>query len=151
MLQQQLKKKRPFDSPEQEAALNLSRTAGVLDNAAEQLFRAHGLSGACYNVLRILRGAGTEGLPSLEIRERLVSPLPDVTRLVDRLCASGLVRRQRTDADRRIVLVSIGQKGMDLLAKLDGPVIELHRKQLGHLTKQELSELNRLLEKARRD
>ena len=148
VLQDELKKRNPFDAPEQEVALNLARTAERLQAEFSRLFKAHGITGAQYNVLRILRGAGAE-LPCLEIAGRMITHLPDITRLVDRLEAAGLVERYRTDEDRRLVLVRITKPGLRVLGELDAPVLELHRRQLGHLTPEELAELNRLLVKAR--
>ncbi|MBB6430165.1 MarR family winged helix-turn-helix transcriptional regulator [Algisphaera agarilytica] len=152
-LQHELKKQQPFDCPAEEAYLNLARTAGALCGEFNQLFKANCLSESTYNVLRILRGAqkveGLPGLPSLEVAERLVTRVPDITRLVDRLIQAGLARRTRDDADRRVVIVSITSEGLALLRKLDKPIRQLHEKQLGHLSCKELTELNRLLEKAR--
>src|SRR5215208_4015649 len=143
-LQHELHKRNPFDAPEQEVALNLARTADQLQHEFARLFKERGLTEPQYNVLRILRGAGTE-LPCLEIAGRMISHLPDITRLVDRLEGAGLVKRSRTEADRRLVLVRITERGRQVLDGLDGPVLELHRKQLGHLTAEEMAELNRLL------
>ena len=84
-LQAELKKRDPFDSLEQEAFLNLLRTTDQLNCEFTRLFMAHGLSGPQYNVLRILRGAGEEGLPCLEIASQMITRMPDITRLVDRL------------------------------------------------------------------
>src|SRR5213075_32422 len=95
------------------------------------------------------RGAGGRGLPSLEIGARMIQRVPDVTRIVDRLEADGLVRRARTSDDRRVVLVQITAKGLDLLAKLDGPVNALHQKQFPKLSRRELDQLNRLLVQSR--
>jgi DNA-binding MarR family transcriptional regulator len=153
-LAREIKKVHPFERPAEEAYLNVLRTAAVLVAPFERFFREHGLSEATYNVLRILRGArdaagASDGLPSQEIGGRLVTRVPDVTRLVDRLEADGLVRRARTSEDRRVVLVQITRRGLDLLAKLDGPVNELHERLLAHLSRRELDELNRLLVKAR--
>lgn len=148
-LQDEVKKRDPFEAPEQEVALNLVKTAEFVQAAFARLFKQHRITGAQYNVLRILRGAGTS-LPCLEISGRMISHLPDITRLVDRLEAAGLVARCRTQEDRRVVLVGITPPGLDLLAKLDAPVLQLHRCQLGHLTREELAEFNRLLVKARR-
>lgn len=150
VLQEELKKRRPFDCPEQEAALNLARTQDYLLQPFARLFAGHGISPPQYNVLRILRGAGGDGLPCQEIAGRMVTRMPDITRLVDRLEGAGLVERRRTREDRRVVLVSIRQRGRDLLGRLDEPVLELHRRTLGHLSRAELQELNRLLVKARR-
>jgi DNA-binding MarR family transcriptional regulator len=149
-LQQELKKRAPFDVPEQEAMLNLLRTADHLQLEFVRLFRSHGLSPAQYNVLRILRGEGGEGLPSLEIAGRMITAVPDITRLVDRLEAAGLVCRDRSDRDRRVVRVRVTSCGLGRLECLDGPVLALHRRLLGHLEPDELSTLNTLLVKARR-
>lgn len=153
-LQHELKKQQPFDCPAEEAYLNLVRTAGALCGDFNQLFKAHQLSESTYNVLRILRGAqkteSLPGLPSLEVAERLVTRVPDITRLVDRLIQAGLAERTRDDVDRRVVIVSITAAGLAALRKLDKPIRQLHEQQLGHLTAKELGDLNRLLEKARR-
>lgn len=147
-LGEEIKKRGPFDAPEQEVALNLARTCDRQTSAFARLFKSHGISGAQYNVLRILRGAG-EPLPCQEIAGRMITQLPDITRLVDRLEEAGLVERSRTPEDRRLVLTKITEAGLRLLAGLDEPVVQLHRAQLGHLTPDELTELNRLLVKAR--
>jgi DNA-binding MarR family transcriptional regulator len=147
-LQHELRKKKPFDSPEQEACLNLVRTQDHIGHHFAQLFGDHGISGPQYNVLRILRGAG-EGLPCQEIGSRMITRMPDITRLVDRLEGVGLVTRCRTPQDRRLVLVTITPAGLDLLARLDSPVLDLHKRLLGHLNREELAELSRLLVKAR--
>ena len=91
-LQDEIKKRNPFDSPEQEVALNLARTADRHHGEFARLFKGHGITGAQYNVLRILRGAG-EALPCQEISGRMIAQLPDITRLVDRLEDAGLVER----------------------------------------------------------
>jgi DNA-binding MarR family transcriptional regulator len=147
-LQHELQKRDPFDVPEQEVALNLARTADQLQLEFARLFKQRGLTEPQYNVLRILRGAGT-ALPCLEIAGRMISHLPDITRLVDRLEGAKLVERHRTEADRRVVLVGITDAGLEVLGALDAPVLELHRRQLGHLSAEEMAELNRLLVKAR--
>ncbi len=148
-LQAEIKKRRPFESPAEEAFLNLVRTYGVLEADFLRLFKQQGISEPKYNVLRILRGAGGDGLPSLEIASRMITRVPDVTRIVDRLETQGLVKRGRRSEDLRVVVVSITKKGIDLLAKLDEPVKQLHCRQLQHMTRGELEELSRLLEKAR--
>jgi DNA-binding MarR family transcriptional regulator len=149
LLHDEIKRKKPFDIPEEEAYLNVRRTESLLALGFERLFKAHGISEPKYNVLRILRGAGGDGLPSLEIGGRMITRVPDVTRLVDRLEAQALVRRARTSRDRRVVLVSLTPKGVKLLAALDEPVLSIHDEQLGHMTHEELHELSRLLTKAR--
>jgi len=148
-LRHELRKKNPFDSPEQEASLNLARTEDFIAGEFARLFGEHGLSSSLYNVLRILRGAGADGLPCQEIAGQMVTRTPDVTRLVDRLEGGGFAERSRTPEDRRVVLVRITRAGRDLLARLDQPVLDLHKRLLGHLTRAELAELNRLLLKAR--
>jgi DNA-binding MarR family transcriptional regulator len=113
-----------------------------------RLFREHGLTPSQYNVLRILRGEG-KPMPCLEVAERMIQVVPAITGLIDRLEKQQWVRRERCSDDRRVVYVQITPKGLDLIGKLDGPVGELHRKLIGHLTRAELKELTRLLEKAR--
>jgi DNA-binding MarR family transcriptional regulator len=149
-LQEEIGKRHPFESPEEEATLNLVRTLDHLQQEFVLLFGEHGVSGPQYNVLRILRSVGGEGLPCQEIAGRMITRMPDITRLVDRLEAAGFVERRRTAEDRRVVLVTITRAGLDVLARLDAPVRELHRRQLGHLSRADLAELNRLLVKVRR-
>lgn len=147
-LQQELKKKRPFDSPEQEAVLNLLRTGDWVDNRLGRLLRDFGMTGSQYNVLRILRGEG-QPLPSLEIADRMIQVVPAITGLIDRLEKQELVVRRRCTEDRRVVYVEITPKAIALLEQLDGPVDEMHKALVGHLTRSELKELSRLLEKVR--
>ncbi len=147
-LQHELKKKRPFESAEQEAVLNLLRTSDWIDNRFGRLFRDFGLTNSQYNVLRILRGEG-QPLPSLEIADRMIQVVPAITGLIDRLEKQELVSRRRCLEDRRVVYVEITSKGLSLLKQLDAPVDEMHKSLVGHLTRTELKELSRLLEKAR--
>ncbi|MGE3819621.1 MAG: MarR family winged helix-turn-helix transcriptional regulator [Isosphaeraceae bacterium] len=149
VLREELKKRLPFATPWEEVLLNLRRTDDQLQAAFARLFKAHGLSDPSYNVLRILRGEGAP-LPCLEIAGRMVTRLPDVTRLIDRLESKGLVQRSRTEEDRRVVLIAITAAGLTLLASLDEPVQSLTRELLGHLSHEELDQLNALLVKARR-
>lgn len=149
-LQRELRKKKPFDCVEEEVALNLLRSNDFLGREFARLFGESRISGPQYNVLRILRGHRETGLPCQEITGQMVTHMPDITRLVDRLEAAGLARRERTESDRRVVLVRITAAGLKLLAGLDGPIREIHRRQLKHFSKSELSELNRLLAKIRR-
>ena len=151
----EIKKRQPFECPAQEAYLNLMRTYSVLLGPMERLFKQHGISPAKYNILRILRGAksngecGSHGLPSLEIADRLITRVPDITRLVDGLEADDLVIRTRCTEDRRVVYVGITADGLALLDRLDGPLMQMHQQTLAHLDEQEMQELNRLLVKAR--
>jgi DNA-binding MarR family transcriptional regulator len=148
-LKDEIKKKKPFEHPSEEAYLNLLRTTAVLYAVIERVFKASGLSEPQYNVLRILRGAGGEGLPSTEIASRMITRVPDVTRLVDRLEAAGLVERHRTAEDRRVVLVKVTGKALKALADLDEPLAQTHRRQMAHMTRKELEELSRIMVKLR--
>jgi DNA-binding MarR family transcriptional regulator len=148
-LQKELKKRRPFDSPEQEAALNIARTADRFGICFARLFREYGLTPSQYNVLRSLRGEG-KPLPILEVADRLLAAVPGITGLIDRLEGMGLLARRRCTEDRRVVFVAITDKGLELLGQLDGPEAALHKRLIGHLSPDELRELSRLLEKARK-
>jgi DNA-binding MarR family transcriptional regulator len=147
-LQHELKKKRPFESPEQEAAVSLMRTADRLQIRFARLLREHGLTPSQYNVLRILRGEGRP-LPILEIASRTITVVPGITGLIDRLEQAGFVNRLRCEKDRRVIYVALTDGGAKTLADLDEPFVALHRKLLGHLTQAELKEFIRLLEKVR--
>lgn len=147
-LQQELKKKRPFESLEQESVLNLLRTNDQFLNRFGRLFREYGLTPSQYNVLRILRGEG-KPMPCLEIGERMIQVVPAMTGLLDRLEKQELVKRERCTEDRRVIYVEITPKALELLATMDQPVMELHQQLVGHLSRAELKELSRLLEKAR--
>jgi DNA-binding MarR family transcriptional regulator len=148
-LQSEIKQSRPFQTLEQEAMLSLERTAAVLMHRLAERFKPHDITPTQYNVLRILRGAGDAGLSRNEVRDRLVALVPDVTRLIDRLEDAGLVARERTSADRRIVTTRITPAGLSLLSQLDQPVAEAHREQLGHMTPEQLRALIDLLVIAR--
>ena len=147
-LQRELKKKHPFEVPEQEALLNLLRTADQLQIRFARLFRRYSLTQQQYNILRILRGEG-KPLPILEIASRMITVVPGITGLVDRLEAAGLVNRKRCENDRRVVYVCVTDKALALLEDIDEPLLDLHKELLGHLAPAELESLNRLLEKAR--
>src|ERR1700750_487415 len=116
-----LKQKRPFASLQQEAFLSILRTASELSNTADKLLRQFDITQQQYNVLRILRGAGTEGLCRNEISARMVAAAPDMSRLLDRMEKSGWITRERAEDDRRQVSTYITKSGMDLLAKLETP------------------------------
>ena len=143
------KPRKPSHGLEQQAFLSLQRTADLLARGAEEAIERSGLSGTQYNVLRILRGAGPGGLCCGEVAERMITRDPDITRLLDRLEKRGLVARARDSKDRRIVTVRIAPEGLQILAELDGPVEEFHRRQLGHLGKRRLQLLIKILEFAR--
>jgi DNA-binding MarR family transcriptional regulator len=150
-LQKELKQRKPFASLEQEVVLNVMRTAGALRQGTSEVLRPYDLSPPQYNVLRILRGAGSEGLPCSEVGDRLVARDPDVTRLLDRLEKRGLVVRGRSSADRRVVTARITKKGIDLVHELDTPMTGMHVSQLGHMKRKDLKQLVDLLEQARGD
>jgi DNA-binding MarR family transcriptional regulator len=144
-LQDEIKQTRPWGSLEEEAMLNISRTSALLDHALTQAFKPHHITPTQYNVLRILRGAGSNGLCRMEIGERLVRPVPDVTRLLDRMEQTGWIRRHRGGTDRRFVTTVIAPKGLALLTKLDDEIGAIHRQQIGHLGAAELRQLVDLL------
>lgn len=130
---------------EQQVYLELLRVADSLVQDAENILKPLGLSHTQYNALRILRGAEPTGLACSGIGERMLTHDPDITRLLDRLESRGLIKREREQEDRRVVRTRITEAGLKLLAELDGPVCELHQKQLGHLQPGQLEELKHLL------
>lgn len=148
-LQTEIKQGPAFTSLEQEAMLNLLRTADTCLQGLTAVLRPFGLSHSQYNVLRILRGAGAEGLPCREIAERMITHDPDVTRLLDRLEARGLVTRSRAQQDRRVVMANITAAGLGVLEELEGPVTELIQGLLQHLGESCLRSLIALLERIR--
>ena len=148
-LRDEIKQRRPFGSAEQEAQLNLERTAAVLGHAFADALKRYGITPTQFNVLRILRGAGSEGLCRNEVRDRMIAQVPDVTRLLDRLEEAGLVERERLTTDRRQVATRITDKGLALLAELDEPVATMHKRALGHMTPEQLATLTELLTIAR--
>ena len=133
-------------SPEERAFLDLVRTTDMLSRHPAQVLKGEDLSMTQYNVLRILRGAGGDGLICGEIADRMITRDPDITRLLDRLEGRGLISRSREGPDRRMVLTRISPTGLELLARLDRPVEEAHRGQLGHLGRERLRQLGELLE-----
>jgi DNA-binding MarR family transcriptional regulator len=138
-----------FDSREQEAFLNLWRTYDRLRAYEDDLFAGFDLTPQQYNVLRLLN-ASKDPVPTLDLADRLVSRGPDVTRMLDKLEARGLILRQRGDTDRRTVFVSITPAGHTLLTRMAGPLKDCHAQQLGHLPADDLAALIALLKKARR-
>ena len=148
-LQHELKKKRPFESPEEEATLNIVRTSDQLQIRFARLLREYGLTSPTqYNILRILRGEG-KPLPILEIASRTITVVPGITGLIDRLERAGFVNRLRCAKDRRVIYVALTDQGTKTLADLNEPLLTLHRKLMGHLSPGEFKELIRLLEKVR--
>jgi DNA-binding MarR family transcriptional regulator len=144
-LRNELKQARPFATVEEEAYLNVARTAALLDHQMSQALKPYGITPTQYNVLRILRGAEPEGLCRNEVGERLVRAVPDVTRLLDRMEKMKLIARQRSDTDRRSVRTRISRKGLELAAALDEKVCAIHEAQLGHVNRTDLRTLIDLL------
>lgn len=136
-------------SPETDAMLSILRAAATLSEPFERLYRRHGLSTPLYNILRILRDNGPDGLPAGVIAAKLITPAPDITRLIDRLEKPDLAARERSTTDRRVVLVKLRPDGGRLLRLLDPLVEQLHCDVLAHLTNPELEAINRLMAKAR--
>jgi DNA-binding MarR family transcriptional regulator len=147
---QQARRVRREVCPEEAAFLELLRTTDQLSRGLVPLLKAEQLSPTQYNVLRILRGA-LEGLPCGEIGQRMITRDPDITRLLDRLEKRGLIARWRDSKDRRMVLARITPQGLKMLDRLDRPMQEAHRKQLGHLGRERLKALCELLRVARRE
>ena len=146
---QELKQNKPFPSKAQEAAVALLRTADVLRRLIGAVVEPNGITTQQYNVLRILRGAGERGLPTLEIADRMIESTPGITRLVDRLETKKLVSRQRCLTDRRQVFCSITASGLALLAVLDAPILQATDTALSILKKTELTSLIDLLDRTR--
>ena len=140
---------RRFDSPQQEAFLNLWRTYDRLRLLEDELFSRHDLTAQQYNALHLLKAAQPEKVPTLNLAARLVSRAPDITRLVDKLAERGWVERERPMDNRRVVHVGITESGVALLDQLDAEVRDCHVRQLGHLRPAELQTLVELLRKVR--
>ncbi|MBA4160091.1 MAG: MarR family transcriptional regulator [Gemmatimonadetes bacterium] len=145
----EIKQTRPFASREQEAHVSLGRTWAVVEHAFSEALKPYGITPTQYNVLRILRGAGEQGLCRSEVMERMIAKVPDATRLLDRMEAAGLIGRERDAADRRFVTTRITREGVRLLGELDEPVHELHRQHFGALDEEHLRSLIKLLGRIR--
>lgn len=148
-LRQEIKQTRPFASVEHEAHVAVGRSWAVLDHAFAEALQPFGITPTQYNVLRILRGAGEKGLCRGEVMDRMISRVPDATRLLDRIESAGLIERKRDTADRRFVTTRITEQGLRLLQDLDAPVQELHQRHFGALTKGETRKLLELLGRVR--
>lgn len=152
-LREEVGKRDPFDDPRVEAYLNVVRTASALDAPVASLLKNHDLSNAAYNVLRILRGSrasGSEdGLAGRDIADLMVSRVPDISRLVDRLLDAGYVARAPHPADGRKTLISITPAGLRCLAEIDPAIADVHRRQFPGFTDTDLANLSRLLTLAR--
>src|SRR6266852_6146597 len=146
-MRRNITKRRP-GSPEEAAFVDLWRTCDLLSRGLAQILKPEDISPTQYNVLRILRGS-PDGLPCGEIASHMITRDPDITRLLDRMEKRGLISRFRDTQDRRTVIGRITPEGLKLLARLDEPIQEIHRKQLGHLGRNRLCALTELLSDAR--
>ncbi|HET7293564.1 MAG TPA: MarR family transcriptional regulator [Vicinamibacteria bacterium] len=144
----EIRQTRPFSSPARQLAVTLMRTGEVMRHAVESALRPRGVSPEQYNVLRILRGAEAPGVPCLEIAQRMIARSPNITRMMDKMVAKGLARRQRVEGDRRVVLISITADGRRLLGDLDGAV-EAVLGRLSSMKPAQLAELVALLDEVR--
>ena len=144
-LQDEIRQRKPFTSLQQEASLSVVRTATALQDAGEEIFKPAGITGTQFNVLRILRGAEPDGLCRNALRDRMLTRMPDVTRLLDRMETAGLVERSREGDDRRMVSTRITKEGRRLLDELDPKVLAFHKRRLSHLTEAQLRTLINLL------
>ena len=148
-LKREIAQQAPFHSVEEQALLNLIRTADTLNRALQQRIRPWGITATQYNVLRILRGAHPRGLTCSAIGSRMLTEVPDITRLLARLKALKLIHQHRDRHDRRMIWTQISASGLKLLAQMDATIEVAPVEMLGHLAGDELAELIRLLEKAR--
>jgi len=150
VLKREIAQQLPFAGPEEEAILNLLRTADCLERALQRKTRTWGITSTQYNVLRILRGAQPQGLTCSAIGDRMITAEPDITRLLARLKALKLVRQQRDKRDKRMIWTHISPAGLALLVETDPTVQQLPRDLLGHLDSDQLATLIHLLELARK-
>ena len=150
-LQAELKQRKPFPSIGAEALLSVLRTAAVLEHQLTETLKPYGITHTQYNVLRILRGAGTEGLCGREIAERMVSRVPDVSRLLDRMEEAGLIGRERDPGDRRHVTARITRKGLAMLEQASPQLEVVERARVGQVPAGRLKELVEVLSVLRRN
>ncbi|MCC6988815.1 MAG: MarR family transcriptional regulator [Acidobacteria bacterium] len=137
----ELQQTRPWDLLEEEAHVSIGRTAALLERAFAQMLKPYGITPTQYNVLRILRGAGAAGLCRNEVGARLVTPVPDVTRLLDRMADLKLIARQRSDEDRRLVRTHLTAKGLDLVNSLDAVLRPSHQTRLAGIPRDRITSL----------
>lgn len=137
----ELRQSKPYDLIEEEVHVSIARTAALLERAIAQVLKPYGITPTQYNVLRILRGAGTEGLCRNEIGSRLINPVPDVTRLLDRMEDLALIARQRDEDDRRQVRTLLTPKGLGVVNELDDVLRDGHVARLAHVPAAHLTAL----------
>lgn len=148
-LQKEIRQTRAFPCPAEEAVLNISKTADVVQQSLTEVLKEFDLSATQYNALRILRGAGAEGLPCGKIAARMIAHDPDITRLIDRMEKRALVARDRSVDDRRVVTTRITPKGLAMLDRVTAPLSKLLEHLMGHMSNQKLTTLIDLLEEVR--
>src|SRR5690348_7496553 len=148
-LRDEIQQTKPFTSLQEEALLNIVRTSATMTDDMEELLKERGITNTQYNVLRILRGAEPAGLCRNELRDRMLTRMPDVTRLLDRMEEAGLVARSRDNEDRRLVSTRITPAGRKLVDELDDPVHTFHKSRMRHVTDEQLQTLIDLLTLAR--
>lgn len=144
-LQSEIKQTKPFANVREEMAVNLIRSSAAWGASVDGMLSAYDITITQYNVLRILRGAGAEGLCRQEIMDRLVNRMPDATRLLDRMEDAGLITRKRSEVDRRMVHTALTERGRTLVDSLDQPITDFHARMLGHMSDEQLHQLNELL------
>lgn len=135
---------------EEEVSLEILRTAAGLEHFLVEGLKVHGLTMTQYNVLRILRGAGTTGLCRNDVGARMLSPVPDATRLIDRLIAAGYAVKDKNPDDKRYTTTRITEKGLRLLNDLDEFILGMHQSRFGHMSESDLTSLSNLLKTARK-
>jgi DNA-binding MarR family transcriptional regulator len=145
----EIQQTKPFALMEEEAVLNIVRTAEVINQASTAFFRDFDLSGTQYNVLRILRGAEPKGATCSQIAERMINHDPDITRLLDRLETRGFITRDRIKEDRRVVMVRITETGLELVSRIDRPLRAFLKARVGKLGQPALAALIGHLEQIR--
>jgi len=148
-LVKEIRQTKPFALREEEALLNLGRTYEFLSQRMAELLKQYQLTPTQYNMLRILRGAGADGVTCSQATERMLSPDPDVTRLLDRMEAQDLIRRERSKEDRRVVITRITERGLELTNRIDAPLSQLLRQYLGRVGQARLRDLVDILEALR--
>lgn len=147
-LHDELKKRGPFDSIEQEAALAIMRTSDLLGNRIARLLKEHGLTLSQYNVLRILRGEGRP-MPCLEVADRMIQVAPAITRVVDQLLAKDLIVKTQSQTDRRVFHIELRATAKGVLKKLDDPILDLHANLLARVPQEQLRTLIGTLDQVR--
>jgi len=148
-LQAEIRQTRPFAAIEEEALLNIVRTAEVVQRMIAEFLKDFDLSPAQYNVLRILRGAGTAGVTCSQIGERLLTHDPDITRLLDRMESRGLIARERSSTDRRAVITRLTDDGLRLTDSIDAPIRAMTKSRMGNFGREGLAGLISELERVR--